>query len=78
MSQAVQTFPTKLPTEDPESWQFAPMRIKDEHARLRAIIRHNRWVRQQEEIMVPPAEKRRRVALSIKERLEEYYKRLRG
>ena len=77
MSQVVQTFPIKLPTADPESWQFAPMRIKDEHARLRAIIRHNRWVRQQEECMMPPAEKRRRVALSIKERLEEYYDRLR-
>ena len=78
MSQAVQTFPTKWPTEDPETWPCAPMHTKDEQARLRAIIRHNRWVRQQEEFMVPPVEKRRRVALSIKERLEEYYERLRG
>ena len=78
MSSSVQTYPAKLPTDNPESWQFAPMKIKDEHAQLRAIIRHNRWVGQQEEFMVPPAEKRRRVALSIKERLEAYYSRLRG
>lgn len=78
MSSSVQTYPVKLPTDNPESWQFAPMKIKDEHAQLRAIIRHNRWVINQPERANWLNETRRKAAISIKERLEAYYSRLRG
>lgn len=78
MSSSVQTFPVNLPTDNPESWQFAPMKIKDEHAQLRAIIRHNRWVVNQPERTNWLGEVRHKAAISIKERLGEYYSRLRG